>query len=102
MKHPCDAGLSSLDTTRGFPTRHFQPEGCVRPILVVNPVADRTFKAFAEQQLDEGTPSLRELETMLRVRYPRAAVHARELSGEPITIWYVYRDGHWTIDRADG
>ena len=78
------------------------PEGFVRPILVVNPVADRTFKAFAEQQLDEGSSSVSDLEARLRVRYPRAAVHARELSGEPIAIWYVYRDGHWTTDRADG
>jgi hypothetical protein len=74
----------------------------LRPILVVNPVADRTFKAFAEQQLDDGASSVRDLETRLRVRYPRSAVHARELSGEPITIWYVYRDGHWTSDRANG
>ena len=74
----------------------------MRPTLVVNPVEDRAFTEFAEQQLDDGTQTLAALEARLRSRYPHAAVHARELSGEPLTIWYVYRDGHWTNDRADG
>jgi hypothetical protein len=33
------------------------------------------------------------------VLYPRAAVHARDLAGELIPVWYVYRDGHWTDPR---
>ena len=66
------------------------------PTLVANPVTDRSFSAFAEQQLDEGASTIVEFEARLRVRYPEAVVHARELTGEPTAIWYVYRDGHWT------
>ena len=68
----------------------------MRPTLVANPVTDRIFNAFAEQQLDGGVSSTAEFQARLRVRYPRAVVHARELAGEPTVIWYVYRDGRWT------
>jgi hypothetical protein len=69
--------------------------GGMRPTLVANPVTDRTFRAFAEQQLDEGATTIAELQKRLRVRYPHAVIHARELTAEPTLIWYVYRDGHW-------
>jgi hypothetical protein len=69
--------------------------------LIVNPVTDADFVAEAERHLDGGVSTVDQLESRLRVRYPRAVVHARELSGEPVTIWYVYRDGHWTNARAD-
>jgi hypothetical protein len=68
----------------------------MRPTLVVNPVTDRRFGAFAERELDEGAATVEELQARLRVRYPHTAVHRRELAGEPISVWYVYRDGHWT------
>jgi hypothetical protein len=74
----------------------------MRPTLVVNPVTDRSFAAFAEQQLDEDAGTTAELQVRLRVRYPRSAVHARALAGERITVWYVYRDGHWTDPRNGG
>jgi hypothetical protein len=73
----------------------------MRPTLVVNPVTDRTFGAFAERQLDEGAATVEELQVRLRVHYPHAAVRRRELAGEPIIIWYVYRDGHWTNPRGN-
>ena len=41
------------------------------------------------------------LETRLRERFTHAAVHARELSDEQVTVWYVYRDGHWTSGQTD-
>jgi hypothetical protein len=72
----------------------------MRPTLIINPVTDRTFGAFAQRQLDDGPLTVAELEVRLRVRYPRAAVHARELAGERTTVWYVYRVGHWTNSRA--
>ena len=72
----------------------------MRPTLVVNPVTDREFGAFAERQIQEGAVTVEELQARLRVRYPHAAVHRRELANEPITIWYVYRDGHWTNPRG--
>ena len=73
----------------------------MRLTLILNPATDRQFAAFAQQQVDEGALSVDELEGRLRVRYPRAAVHARVLSGELSTIWYVYRDGHW-VDPVRG
>lgn len=68
----------------------------MRPTLVTNPVTDRGFSAFAEEQLDAGFSTVAEFQGRLRVRYPDAVVHARELAGEPRAIWYVYRDGRWT------
>ena len=68
----------------------------MKPTLIVNPVTDRTFVESANGLVDDGAASVEELEARLRVRYPRAVVHARELSGERITVWYVYRDGKWT------
>jgi len=67
----------------------------MRPTLVVNPSDDQTFRDYAERLLGEWM-SVREFEMRLRARYPRAVVHARELTSEPATIWYVYREGHWT------
>ena len=74
----------------------------MRPTLIVNPVTDRDFVASAERELSLGAKTVEALEARLRLRYPRAAVHARELSGEPVVIWYVYRDGHWIHAGPDG
>ena len=71
----------------------------MRPTLVINPVTDRTFSAFVQQELD-GARNVAALELRLRTQYPDAAVHPRVLSGEPIPIWYVYRDGRWTDPRT--
>lgn len=70
--------------------------GAMRPTLVTNPVTDRNFSAFAEQQLSDGASTIVEFQARLRVRYPHAVVHARELAAEASVIWYVYRDGRWT------
>lgn len=40
------------------------------------------------------------LQVRLRERYPDAVVRPRELSSEPVVIWYVYRDGHWNPEPA--
>ena len=69
----------------------------MRPVLVVNPRTDTAFVEFVREQTDRiGENDLLALETRLRERYPAATVHARLLSGEPSTVWYVYRDGRWT------
>lgn len=60
--------------------------------LVVNPRDDADFVGFAEAAAD-GSSSPGELQARLRGRYPLAVVRARDLDGEPHTIWYVYRDG---------
>jgi len=74
----------------------------LRPTLIVNPVTDRVFASVAERHVDDGVRSVETLEARLRHDYPRAVVHARELSSEAVTIWYVYRDGHWTSARPGG
>ncbi len=68
----------------------------MRPVLVVNPRTDASFVAFVREQLGllpDGDPV--SLEHRLRQRHPDATVHARMLSSELSTVWYVYRDGHW-------
>ncbi len=69
----------------------------MRPILVVNPRTDASFADFVCEQVDglPGDDPLA-LECRLRERHPEATVHARMLSSEPSTVWYVYRDGRWT------
>jgi hypothetical protein len=68
----------------------------LRPILVINPRTDAEFASFARKSLDghDGVDPAA-LERRLRERYPDATVHVRSLSGEPMTVWYLYRDGHW-------
>jgi hypothetical protein len=64
---------------------------------VVNPRTDASFVAFVREQVDslpDNDPA--SLETRLRDRHPAATVHVRLLSSEPMTVWYVYRDGQWT------
>lgn len=74
--------------------------GSTRPTLIVNPIGDREFIAFANYQL-EGASTAGELQALLRVRYPEAIVRLRELSGERILVWYVYRDGRWARPEHD-
>jgi hypothetical protein len=69
----------------------------LRPVLVVNPRTDASFVQFVHELSDgltDGDPMA--LQTKLRERHPMATVHARLLASEPTTVWYVYRDGHWT------
>lgn len=66
-----------------------------RPILVINPRSDATFNDLAHQLTADGAHTPAELETALRKQYPRALVRERNLSSEPITTWYVYREGAW-------
>ena len=65
-----------------------------RPTLVLNPPDDRDFEAFVSSVVGTAAGSA-QLERGLRLRYPRAIVRPRDLSGERVEIWYVYRDGHW-------
>ncbi len=65
------------------------------PILVVNPRSDQEFVAYAEAALEAWPNTVEAFQSRLRERYPKAVVHLRELAGEPVSIWYCYRDGHW-------
>jgi hypothetical protein len=64
-------------------------------VLITNPDHDDEFRAVAHAALDAGASSPAALQAALRDRYPQAVVHPRELSTEPRTVWYVYREGHW-------
>jgi hypothetical protein len=65
------------------------------PVLFVDPSSDDAFSVAAERAL-VGAHSIDRFTALLRETYPRVEVHPREISGEPVTIWYVYREGHWT------
>jgi hypothetical protein len=68
--------------------------------LVLNPRSDARFVAQAEAMVADGVDSPVDLQARLRKEYPDAIVRARDLDGEALSIWYVYRDGHW-IPRTD-
>ena len=73
------------------------------PVLMVNPASDRTFREFAEQvveRLDGAVPA--DLQRQLRARYPKAVARARDLHGEAVAVWYVYREGHWILPASSG
>ena len=67
-----------------------------RPVLIASPRDDAAFREFAEKLVANGAIEVEALEAALRVRYPRAVVRARDLAGERVLVWYVYRDGRWT------
>jgi hypothetical protein len=67
-------------------------------MLVLNPADDREFEAFVASVHDPVAGS-DVLEHGLRRRYPHAIVRPRDLSGESVSVWYVYRDGHWIPSR---
>jgi hypothetical protein len=71
------------------------------PTLIINPIDDQIFAAYAHVLVEHGALSVAELERRLRTIYPRATVHPRDLSGESMSIWYVYREGHWTPRGGD-
>ena len=73
----------------------------MKPTLVVNPAGDRIFAAYAAMLVDHGAVSTAELEGRLRTVYPDAVVHSRLLVGEPVVIWYVYREGRWVDARLE-
>jgi hypothetical protein len=63
--------------------------------LIINPLSDQQFVAFVREQAP-GTPTPDALQARLRTQYEHAVVRKRELSGESMSVWYVYRDGNWT------
>jgi hypothetical protein len=65
------------------------------PLLIINPTSDVDFVHACRSHLGAAAGDPVRLEASLRVRYPETVVRPRELSGETIVVWYVYRDGHW-------
>jgi hypothetical protein len=71
-----------------------------QPILVLNPRSDRSFVTYVDHLSREELTTAAALQARLREQFPRAVVNERGISGEDVTMWYVYRDGHWTRDQA--
>ncbi len=67
----------------------------VRPVLIMNPRDDHEFVERARAAVADGAADPAALADQLRVWYPAVIVRPRELSSEPVVVWYVYRDGHW-------
>lgn len=87
-------GASSLNSGR-------PDDAARRPTIIANPASDREFRALIDRFLLAGGHAPRDLESTLRTRYPRAVVRQRELAGENLEVWYVYRDGHWIGSEGD-
>lgn len=66
-----------------------------RPALFLNPAGDTDFATTAAALLDDGERSSLSFQRSLRVRFPDTVVHERDLSGESLEVWYVFRHGHW-------
>jgi len=73
----------------------------MRPLLVVNPRADRGFVELANRMVENGSQTPEALQKALRPRYPRAIVRRRLLSAETLITWYVYREGRWIPNPTD-
>ena len=73
-----------------------------RPMIVANPPSDQEFRTMIDRFLLTSSSEPRDLELTLRTRYPEAIVRKRELAGESVEVWYVYRDGHWIGSEGNG
>lgn len=90
-----DAGHPDPLTGAHPPTREHHSTGTGVPRLVINPRQDAGFVEACALAMATAPPVPRALQEALRGDYPRTTVEARALSGEPLRVWYVYRDGHW-------
>jgi hypothetical protein len=72
------------------------------------PTSDSAFAAAVHRLLaDDRIRVPRQLEDGLRAAYPDVRVRVREITAEPGTTWYVYRDadfGRWDLGagRSEG
>jgi hypothetical protein len=65
------------------------------PLLIINPPSDAAFVSACQAAVAGADSDPAHLQDALRLRYPDVVVRPRELSGETIMVWYVYRDGRW-------
>ena len=71
--------------------------------VVTIPSTDLLFARLVAQVVGTlGSGSPRRLALHLRALFPRLAVHRRDLSGESVETWYVFRDGRLTVGLNDG
>lgn len=72
----------------------------MRAVLIINPRSDHEFVERARTAAANGAVDPATLADQLRVSYPSVVVRPRELSSEPVTVWYVYREGHWIPEQS--
>ena len=72
----------------------------MRPILILNPRHDAEFVDRVRRVEPDGLRVPEDLIVPLRAWYPDIVVRPRELSSEPVVVWYVYRDGRWTSEGS--
>ena len=72
-----------------------------RAVVIANPTDDEAFVAAVEGLVAGGVATPEALEAALRKTYPNTVVRQRELSSEPVAMWYAYRDGRWVDSRDD-
>lgn len=65
------------------------------PTVIINPRDDLPFSEMVDRSLLTGVESPDALERLLRDDYPLAVVRRRELAGEQVEVWYIYREGRW-------
>ncbi len=70
------------------------------PALVINPSDDAEFREAVQLALEASGGTTFGLQSVLRSQFPHVIVRARDLHGESMIIWYVYRDGHWRRPHA--
>ena len=66
------------------------------PSLIVNPADDLRFASAVRVEMANGATTPAALADALRLEYPDVLVRPRDLAGDPMATWYVYRDGHWS------
>ncbi len=71
------------------------------PVLFLNPADDQAFRRSVDDALADGSIGATELQRRLRDDFPRAVVRPRDLASERLTVWYVYREGHWVGGEGD-
>ncbi len=72
-----------------------------RPVLFLNPADDHVFRRSVDDAMADGSIGATELQRRLRSEFPRAVVRPRDLASERLTVWYVYREGHWVGGDGD-
>lgn len=89
------------DESPRLPPLHYDPPvgagaRSARVLLALSPAVDEAFRNHVEAALRADMPrTADELQRAIRYRYPQAVVRRRDLAHETVTVWYVYRDGHW-------
>lgn len=97
------AAIEPFRTERGTGGTPAPRHDSRRVHVVTIPSTDLLFARLVAQVVGTlGSGSPRRLALHLRALFPRLAVHRRDLVGESVETWYVFRDGRLTVGLNDG